>query len=136
MAIFGFSLDDLKEILKESEIRIIARINQIEAQIEKNTNQIKELKQEIKRLKGSLNKIDEMLNKPSKEKKRGSPKAEIRNKEIIDFLKNPHNTKEVCEKFGYTRSYASFLLNRLKKKGLIKIHSKVGNIPYFIKKET
>ncbi len=140
MAIFGFSLDELKEILKESETRILARINQLDkrlASMEENLMSIHFQVEELKTVKNSIEEIKNTLSGLSQKKNsrgRSNSKGKERDQKLLEFLSSPHNTNEVCDKFGYSRSYASFILNKLKKKGVIKISKKVGNIPYFLSK--
>ena len=89
----------------------------------------------LKKTKDSIEDIKDVLMKLAAKKKRrnrSNSKGIERDNKLLLFLTKPHNTNEVCNKFDYSRSYASFILNGLKKKGVIKIAKKMGNIPYFI----
>jgi len=41
-------------------------------------------------------------------------------KEILDFLSEPKTTSEIAEKLGKSRSWTSYVLNRLEKRGKVR----------------
>ena len=142
MAFFGLSEEEFNEIIKNTETRIIARINQVETRVEKLTEKLEKIElilesfkiiaedtEDIKRKIEDIKKTKK--NRNSKRNKRGRE----RNSKLFKFLKVPHSTAEVKDKFNYSRSYTSYLLNNLQKKGKLKISKRVGNVPYYQVKE-
>ena len=136
---FGSSkYDDYLEVIKDSETKVLARINQMEARVEtveKKLELLSDIKRDIEKLLRSHQEVksvlDELKLKKSKNLTKKNKRGQERDEKLLSFLSVPRTTLDVVEKFNYSRTYISTLLNKYKKKGIVKIVKRIGNIPYF-----
>lgn len=141
MPLFGnLKYEDFLDIIENSETKIIGRINQVEARVEKIEEEIKKLEaleERLIELIDSMGGIRSMIQEspimrrsryPRSKNKRGLS----RDAKILSFLSKARNTYQVAEHLGYSKTYASTLLNKMKKKGTVKVSHKVKNVPYYI----
>ncbi len=132
MAIFkNLKVEEFAEIIESFETKVLARINQIDARLEKLERSMEELKRMKERVEEIGDFAEESLRKNSSRAKGKNKRGEARDERLLEFLRIPRSTAEICAKFSYNRSYASNLLNTMKKRGIIKVARKEGTVPYF-----
>ena len=142
MPLFGnLKYEEFLDIIKSSETKIIGRINQVEGRLEKIEKKLERLEEVEKRIVaviGGLGGLNEMikdsgiLNKHSSRSKTKNKRGKSRDHKVLKFLRSPRSTLEVSEHLKYSKTYVSTLLNNLKKKNIIKVDHRKGNVPFYV----